>query len=204
MWFLVMQMSPSFPKLVLCALVMLAAAAQAQAPRGFEFELPADSRVPFLVMRTTPGELAGGQMRVLRVFRDGHCQLERPPIMRSAGTHEWRLSPGEVAALVQQMLDADVAELDVPTMRASLRGSDDAGATYRLDDDIVEFDLRLDRFRGRGGAVQRGLERRLRLVGLRGLRARHPGDVRVRRLAELRDTLDSMAKLRAPVAEPTP
>lgn len=194
--------------LLTCALLSSAPGALAQAPEAAEFELPADPRMPFLVVRETPSELAGAHTRVLRVFGDGHCELERPPIMRGAGKHQWTLAPEEMQALARQVLDAGVAELDVPAMRTSLKAgeaSDDAdGATYRFDHDVLEIELRFDRYRRRGGAMHRGFERRLHVVGLRADRARHPNDDRIRRLSELRDSLEGMTRVHAPLPEPGP
>lgn len=203
----IMRMPFHCPKRILCALLVLAASAQAQTPPDPEFELPADSGVPFLVMRATPSELVGAQARVLRVFADGRCELERPPMMRGAGRYAWQLPPGEVAVLARQALTAGLAELDVPALRASLAVAEARadGAIvnhHHLDGDILEFELRLDRFRGRSGIAQHRLERRLRFIGLRAIRERHPTDARVRRLSELRGSLDAMARSRAPVPDP--
>ena len=170
-----------------------------------DFDLPADSSIPFLVMRVIPSELVGEHALVLRVFGDGRCELERPPIMRGAGRHAWQLDAAEVRELARQALDAGLADLDARTLRAELRAAhlrnDDGGSIYRLDDDILEFDLRLDRLRGRSGTVQRDLHKQLRFVGLRGDRARHPNDERVKKLSELRDRLDAMKNGRAPLPE---
>jgi hypothetical protein len=193
---------------VFCALVMAATSARAQAPSTPDFELPSDSRVPFLVMRQTPGELAGENTLELRVFADGRCELERPPVMRGAGRHVFQLPPGRARQLARQALDAGLAELDVPALRASLRAAEarrsEATAIHRFDDDVLELELRLDRYRPQGGALQQGLENRVRFVGLRGDRAKHPNDERVRRLSELRETLDSLVSSGAPLPDPAP
>ena len=184
------------------------ATADAQAPVAPDFELPADSAVPFLVMRQTPTELAGGHTLVLRVFADGRCELERPPIMRGAGLHRWTLPPDEVPSLARQAIDAGVAVLDGPALQAELRAErlrrDEAERIHRLDDDVIEIELRLDRLRGAGGEVRRDIDRRLRIIGLRGERANHADDVRLVRLSELRDRLDAMAALHAPVPPQVP
>jgi hypothetical protein len=188
--------------------VGVVATADAQAPVAPDFELPADSAVPFLVMRQTPTELAGGHTLVLRVFADGRCELERPPIMRGAGLHRWTLPPDEVPSLARQAIDAGVAALDGPALQAELRAErlrrDDDVRIHRLDDDVLELELRLDRLRGADGEVRRDVDHRLRMIGLRGERASHPGDVRLQRLSQLRDRLDAMAALHAPVPPRVP
>ena len=195
---------------LIAACVQLAAPphAAAQVPGVPDFEPPADPRVPFLVMRTTPTELAGGHAIVLSIFGDGACELERPPIMRGPGLHRWQLNAQELQALVRQVRDAGVAELDAAALRASLKAAhaskDADGSVYRSDDDILEIELRLDRYRGPGGPLQRGFEHELRFVGLRGDRARHPADEQVRRVSELRDSLDAMARTHAPLPELVP
>ena len=193
---------------VIGVLATLAVPASSQTQTAPEFQLPSDSRVPFLVMRQTPGELAGDNTIELRVFADGHCELERPSLMRGAGRHVWQLPPGQTAQLARQALDAGIAELDAPALRAGLRAAearrDPVTTIHRLDDDVLEFELRLDRYRGRSGALQRGLEKRIRFVGLRGLRARHPNDESVRRLSELRETLDAAVRAGAPLPGPRP
>lgn len=191
---------------LLCTLLVLAASAQAQVAPEPEFDLPADSGVPFLVMRARPSELANAQPRVLRVFADGRCELERPATMRGAGRYAWQLPSSEVAVLARQALNAGLADLDVQALRASLAVAEAESDTptvrhHRLDGDILEFELRLDRFRDRDGIAQHRLERRLRFVGLRAIRERHPNDVRVRRLAELRGSLDAMERSRTPTAD---
>jgi len=178
-------------------LLLQAAGAGAQANPAAEFELSPDAASPVLVLRQTPTELVGAPTRELRVFPDGRCEMDIPAPMREAGHYEWKVSPAEVQALARQAFDAGVPDLDPAALRASLKAAkrqDDAlGQTYRFDDDIVEFELNVPRYRVDPGKAWSPLTRRVRLIGLRGDRARHPRDDRVRRLSRLRDSLDDVA-----------
>lgn len=185
--------------IALAALCLCAVSASAQpAPR---FTLPTDPSTPVLVMRQRPTELGEGATQELRVFADGRCSLYRPAIMRGAGEHHWTISPEEVAALLGQALDAGLADFDAKAHRANLRRRADSAAGgiqhFRFDDDTIEFDLRVDGYRSPGRSARRDVRRSIEWRGLRTDRARHPEDIPVRLLIELRDQLDKMGRERA-------
>jgi hypothetical protein len=184
---------------VLLGFALLAAApilAFAQDTGGPEFSLSPDASEPVLVLSETPTELVDVPPRVLRVFADGHCELDVPEIMRGAGHYEWDVSPDVVEALTQQALAAGVHVLEPAALRASLRASrvvdDSLGQTYRFDDEVIEFEVNVARYRSAPGAAWSRLRRRVKWIGLRSDRARHPQDDRLQRLMGLRDELDAM------------
>ncbi len=171
--------------------------ASAQDPPAPQFFLSPDAVQPVLVLRETPTELVDVPPRELRMFADGHCELDVPGVMRGAGHYEWDVSPERVEALTQQALAAGVHVLEPAALRASLRASraaaDSLGQTYRFDDEVIEFELNVERYRATAGAAWSPLERRVKWVGLRGDRARHPRDDRLQHLMELRDALDAIS-----------
>jgi hypothetical protein len=180
-----------------------APAAAQQAPR---FTLPTDASLPVLVMRQRPTELGEAATQEVRVFADGRCSLHRPAVMRGAGEHTWTIAPSEVNDLVSRALDAGIADMNAPVHRANLRGQAAAATAaagdghFRFDDDTIEFDIRVDAYRSPGRSQRRDVRRTIEWRGLRTDRSRHPNDVPVRLLSELREKLDVMARTRAPVA----
>ena len=79
------------------------------------------------------------------------------------------------------------------SLRASLTADDSLGQTYRFDDDVIEFEVNVARYRPAPGAAWSPLSRRVKWVGLRSDRALHPHDDRLQRLMELRDGLDAIS-----------
>ena len=182
-------------------MLLLAAAplpALGQAPEVPEFSLAADAAQPVLVLRETATELVDVPPRELRMFADGRCQLDVPAVMRGAGHYEWDVSPERVEALTEQALAAGVHLLEPDALRARLRASradgEAGGQTYRVDDEVIEFELNVARYRPAPGVAWTPLERRLKWVGLRGDRVRHPQDARLQRLMGLRDELDAIGE----------
>lgn len=188
--------------LVASTLLCTAAAFAQESPR---FKLPTDSSVPVLVMRHWPTELAEQAAQELRIFADGRCSLKRPRMMRGAGEHIWTISQAEVKRLVAQGLDAGLADLNAQQHRAKIRSSAALSATnggaqsLRLDDDTVEFEIAIDDYRSPGKSSSGDVRRKIEWRGLRSDRQRDPGDVPVRLLTELRDELDALGRVHAPV-----
>ena len=183
----------------------LLSAAPAFAQESPRFKLPTDSSVPVLVMRQWPTEFAESAAQELRIFADGRCTLKRPPMMRGAGDHVWTISQAEVKRLVAQGLDAGLADLDARKHRAQIRtraaasAADGGVQSLRLDDDTVEFEIAIDDYRSPRESSPGNVRRKIEWRGLRSDRQRDPTDGSVRLLNELRDELDALGRVHAPV-----
>jgi hypothetical protein len=189
------------------AVGLLIGAASAGAQPAPRYKVPADSEIPILVMRQRPTELGEAATQELSVFADGRCRLRRPAMMRGSGEHAWTIPTSEVRALLGKALDAGLADMDAKGHRKNLRARAAAAASgvqhYRFDDDTVEFDIRVDAYRAPGRGKHRAVRRSVEWRGLRTDRARHPDDVPVRLLAELRDELEALGRTHAPL-DPQP
>lgn len=90
--------------------------------------------MPVLAYELAPGEIAHNGSASVRIFADGRVQLERPSYWRRAGTFELQLPLEQVAALVQQALSLDLAELKPDALEAAHAETSSGGTLFEVHD----------------------------------------------------------------------
>lgn len=155
---------------------------------------------PMIEFVERPGELARSlRGPELRVYSDGTVVRVRPAYMKDPGTHALRLSTAELDALVDSLLDSDLADFDPARAREARRsarerrerGTARAPLQYTSDPGVVEIRLRL----GDGHARSRGpVDTEIVWKGLRADRRDLPDVTEIQGLARAVDELRSLRR----------
>jgi hypothetical protein len=130
---------------------VLVAACALLAPRVF-----AEPAAPIVTYREVLGEVGEADAGpTLQVFADGHVSVHYPSYMKRAGDYQTRLTPSQLAALVQSLtgkglLDFDSAEVrrraadaGQARRRASAQRGEPATATFVADASTSIIDLQV-------------------------------------------------------------